>query len=138
MPPRYDQHLSRRERQILDIVYRRGQGSVADVLAAMHDAPSYSSVRTIMTLMVEKGVLKYREEGKKYVYYPAVARDKARRSALNNLLQTFFSGSVSQAVVSLVHEHRDRLSAEDLERLSRLIDAARKEGAGDDTDRMDG
>jgi BlaI family transcriptional regulator, penicillinase repressor len=87
--------------------------------------------------MVDKGFLKYRGEGKKYIYYPAVARDKASRSALNSVLQTFFSGSVAQAVVSLINLHKDNLTAEDLDRLSKLIDEtktaeAKKEGEGHD------
>lgn len=137
MAGRYDQQLSRRERQIMEIIYQRGQGSVTDVLDAMEDAPSYSAVRTILNLMVDKGFLTYKGIGKKYVYFPAVARDKASRSALNNLLETFFSGSVAQAVVSLINSHKDDLSTDDLERLSKLIEQARtedskKEGADHD------
>jgi predicted transcriptional regulator len=128
MLTRYDSHLSRRERQIMEIIYQRGQASVADVLEAMARPPSYSSVRTIMNLMVAKGCLKYKEDGRKYVYYPALAREKARRSAVNSLLQTFFDGSVAQAVVSLINLHMEDLSAEDLNRLSRMIKEAQKEG----------
>lgn len=133
----FDKQLSRRERQILEIIYQRGKASVADVLEGMDDAPSYSAVRTIMNLMVDKGFLKFKSEGKKYIYRPAVARDKAGRSALNNMLQTFFSGSVAQAVVSLINLHKDNLSAQDLDRLAKLIEEAkteesRKEGDGHD------
>ncbi|MEN6625446.1 MAG: BlaI/MecI/CopY family transcriptional regulator [Candidatus Sumerlaeia bacterium] len=126
----FDQQLSRRERQIMEIVYTLGKASVADVLEAMDEPPSYSAVRTIMNLMVEKGFLKYKGEGKKYVYYPAVAREKASRSALNNVLETFFSGSVAQAVVSLINQNKDKMSAEDLDRLSRLIDEAKRKEEG--------
>lgn len=126
----FDQQLSRRERQIMEIVYTLGKASVADVLEAMDEPPSYSAVRTIMNLMVEKGFLKYKGEGKKYVYFPAVAREKASRSALNSVLETFFSGSVAQAVVSLINQNKDRMSAEDLDRLSRLIDEAKRKEEG--------
>lgn len=126
----FDQQLSRRERQIMEIVYQRGKASVADVIGSMDDPPSYSAVRTIMNLMVDKGFLKYRGEGKKYVYYPAVARDKARRSALNSVLDTFFSGSVAQAVVSLINSNKDKMSDEDLDRLAKLIDDAKTREGG--------
>lgn len=137
MANRFDQQLSRRERQIMEIIYQLGKASVAEVLAGMDDPPSYSAIRTIMNLMVDKGFLKYKSQGKKYVYYPAVARDKASHSALNSVLQTFFSGSVAQAVVSLINLHKDNLTAEDLDRLGKLIEDAKteegkKEDAGDE------
>ena len=123
----YDKQLSRREREILEIIYRRGTASVTEVLEGMDDPPSYSAIRTIMNLMVDKGSLKYREQGKKYIYYPAVERDKAGNSALNSVLQTFFSGSVAQAVVSLINLYKDNLTAEDLDRLGKLIADAKTE-----------
>lgn len=129
MPNRFDQNqrLSRRERQIMEIIYQLGKASVADVIEEMDAPPSYSAIRTIMNLMVDKGFLKINTKGKKYIYAPALPRDKASRSALNNLLQTFFSGSVAQAVVSLINLHKDNLSAEDLDRLARLIEKAKTE-----------
>ncbi len=130
MPTPFEQQLSRRERQIMEIVYQRGTASVADVIEAMDEPPSYSAVRTIMNLMVDKGFLKYKGEGRKYVYFPAVARDKASRSALKNVLETFFSGSVAQAVVSLINANKDKMSDEELDRLAKLIDEAKgREGS---------
>jgi predicted transcriptional regulator len=127
MAQRYDAQLSRRERQIMEIVYKLGRASVSDVVGAMPDAPSYSAVRTTINLLEAKGCLKHAEVGRKYVYSPTVAREKARRSALQGLLQTFFDGSVEQAVTSLLNLHQDRLSDEDLDRLARLIERAKKE-----------
>jgi BlaI family transcriptional regulator, penicillinase repressor len=127
MAHRYDTQLSRRERQIMEIVYRLGRASVAEVIAAMPDASSYSAVRTIINLLEEKGHLRHAEEGRKYVYSPTMTRDKARRSALQSLLQTFFEGSVEQAVSSLLNLHQDRLSGNDLDRLTHLIERAKKE-----------
>lgn len=123
------QRLSRRERQIMEIVYARGQAGVAEVLAAMADPPSYSAVRAMMNLLEQKGQLTHKEEGRRFVYRPTVPREKARRSALTSLLQTFFGGSVSQAVASLLDLERKKLSEEELERLARLIEEAKqKEG----------
>lgn len=120
--------LGRRERQIMEIVYARGEASVADVLAALPDPPSYSAVRAMLNLLEEKGRLRHREVGRKFVYLPTVPPEKARRSALKSLLQTFFGGSVTQAVASLIELDKDKLSAADLERLARLIEDAKKEG----------
>ena len=118
---------TRRERQIMEIIYERGQASVTEVLEALPDPPSYSAVRAMMNLLKDKGQLKYREEGRKYVYFPALPREKASRAALRSLLQTFFEGSVEQAVASML-DMDEELSDEDLGRLSELIEKARKEG----------
>ena len=120
--------LGRRERQIMEVVYRLGRASVADVLAALPDPPSYTSVRTMLRLLEEKGHLRHREEGRRFVYLPVVAPGTARRSALKNLLATFFNGSVEKAVASLIEIEAGRLSEEELDRLAKLIDQARKEG----------
>lgn len=120
--------LGARERQIMEIVYQRGEASVADVLEAMHDPPSYSAVRTMLGLLEEKGHLRHREEGRKFIYIPVVAPGKARRSALKNVLATFFEGSVPSAVASLIEIEKGKLSSDDLDRLAKLIDEARKEG----------
>ena len=120
--------LGRRERQIMEVVYRLGRASVADVLAALPDPPSYTSVRTMLRLLEEKGHLRHREEGRRFVYLPVVAAGTARRSALKDLLATFFNGSVEKAVASLIESEAGRLSEEELERLAKLIDQARKEG----------
>jgi len=119
--------LTRRERQIMDIVYARGQATVADVLEALPDPPSYSSVRTLLRLLEEKGQLRHEEVGPRYVYAPTIPRDQARRSALRNVLQTFFDGSTEDAVATLLDlDARSRRT--DLDRISALIDKARKEG----------
>ena len=94
--------LSRRERQILDILYQRGKASATEVLEAMEDAPSNSAVRTLLGVLEEKGHVKRRAEGLKYVYTPTVARDKAKRSAVRHLLDTYFSGSPEQIVAALL------------------------------------
>jgi len=120
--------LGRRERQIMEAVYARGQASVSDVLEALADPPSYSAVRAMLNLLEEKGHLRRKKTGRKFVYLPTVPLERARRSALRNLLNTFFSGSATQAVASLIELENKRLSPEDLERLSRLVDEAKKEG----------
>ena len=120
--------LGRRERQIMDVVYARERASVAEVLAALPDPPSYSAVRAMMNILEEKGHLRHTEDGRKFVYLPTVPREKARRSALRNLLHTFFGGSVSEAVASMIELDKKKLSPEELERLGRLIEEAKKEG----------
>lgn len=120
-------YLSRRERQIMEILYRRGQASVAEVLEAMPDPPSYSAVRAMLRILEEKDHLKHKQVGRKYVFAPKVAREKAQQSAISNLLYTFFDGSVEQAVASLLDLNAQKLSDDDLNRLSQLIEQARKE-----------
>ena len=120
--------FSRRERQIMEIIYRRGEATVANVLEEMHDPPSYSAIRALLNLLEEKGHLRHKENGRKYVYVPTVVREKARRSALHNLLQTFFDGSVEQAVATLLDLDQKNLSDDELKRLSKLIEQAKKEG----------
>ena len=130
MPDQPHPHLllGRRERQILEILYARGQASVADVLAALPDPPTYSAVRGMLRLLETKGHVRHQAEGRKFVYVPTMARDKARRSAVKSLLQTFFAGSVAQAVLSLIETHEKDLSEEDLTRLTQAIRKAKKEG----------
>jgi len=118
--------FSRRERQIMDIVYRLGEATVADVLAGMDDPPSYSSVRALMRVLREKGHLKVREDGRRHVFSPIVPAGRARRSALRNVLRTFFDGSVEAAVASLIGLQARHLTDEELERLQALIESARK------------
>src|SRR4051795_12695951 len=120
--------LGRRERQIMDAVYRRGRATAAEVLGDLPDPPSYSAVRGMLRVLEEKGHLRHEQDGPRYVFLPTVARDKARRSALRQLVQTFFEGSTAQAVAALLGEPGANLSDEDLDRLSHLIDQARKEG----------
>jgi predicted transcriptional regulator len=121
-------HLSRRERQIMDIIHQRGQATAAEVLELLPEPPSYSAVRALLRLMEEKGYLKHEQDGPRYVYLPTQTREKARRSALKRLLETFFDGSTEQAVAALLELSRSKLSPEELDRLSRLIAQARKEG----------
>ncbi|HMF08320.1 MAG TPA: BlaI/MecI/CopY family transcriptional regulator [Thermoanaerobaculia bacterium] len=126
--PRELGHLSRRERQIMEVVYREGQATATDVLARIPDPPSYSAVRAMLRILEQKGHLRHVAEGNRYVYRPTVPADRARRSALKSLLQTFFEGSPEKAVAALLDMSRSELSAGDLDRLSRLIEQAREEG----------
>jgi BlaI family transcriptional regulator, penicillinase repressor len=112
----------------MDIVYRMGRVTAAEVLENLPDPPSYSAVRAMLRVLEEKGHLKHQQDGPRYVYVPTMARDKARRSAMRHLLQTFFDGSAEQAVAALLDMSRPELSEDDLERLSKLIDEAKKEG----------
>jgi predicted transcriptional regulator len=120
--------LTRRERQIMDIIYRLGRATAQDVLEHIPDPPSYSSVRALLRLLEERGHVRHTQEGQKYVYLPAVGRSDARRSALAHVVRTFFGGSVEQAVATLVDSSRAKLSSEELDRLSEIIDQAKKEG----------
>ena len=119
--------LSRRERQIMDILYQHGKISAAEVREAMPDAPSYSAVRAMLRILEEKGHIQHRAEGLKYVYVPTVARDKAKRSAVKHLLDTFFADSPAQAVAALLDVSATKLSREDLDRMSAMIDKAKQE-----------
>lgn len=126
MPKRAAHDLSRRERQIMDVIYQRGQATAAEVAEAIPDPPSYSAVRALLRILEEKGFLRHEQQGLRYVFIPTVARDRARRSALKGLVKTFFDGSVEQTVAALIGNQK--LSREELERLSKLIEQARKEG----------
>ena len=120
--------LGRRERQILEAIYRLGRASASDVLAQLPDPPSYSAVRAMLRILEEKGHLRHESDGPRYVYLPIVPRDRARRSALRHVVDTFFSGSVEQAVAALIESSDARLRPEELERLSERIARARKQG----------
>ena len=120
--------LTRRERQIMDVLYRDGEGTVADVVAKLPDPPSYSAVRATMNVLEEKGHVRHKQDGPRYVYLPAVPRERARRAALNHLLQTFFDGSPESAVVALLQMTDTTLSAPDFERLADEVRKAREEG----------
>lgn len=122
------QSLTRREREIMDVIYKRGRATAHEVLEGMADPPSYSAIRTLLRLLEEKGHLRHVEEGTRYVYLPKVGRAEARRTALAHLVRTFFDGSVEQAVATLVDSSRHKLGAEELDRLSKLIEQAKKEG----------
>ncbi len=120
--------LSARERQIMDVIYRRGEATVAEVRDGLTDPPSYSAVRGLMRILEEKGHLEHREDGRRYVYLPTVPRGHAQRSALDRVLKTFFAGSTSQAVAALLDMEADRLSDDDLGELAQLVEKARSEG----------
>ena len=120
--------LSRRERQIMDVLYRRGRSTVADVIESLPDPPSYSAVRALLRILESKGHVKHEQDGTKYVFLPIVNREKARRSAIAHLLQTFFEGSAETAVATLLDVSSSRLSEAELSRLAKLIDRARKDG----------
>jgi predicted transcriptional regulator len=120
--------LSRRERQIMDAVYRLGDASVADVRAEIPDPPSYSSVRALMRVLTEKGHLTYSADGPRYVYRPTTPREEASTTALDRVLQTFFEGSPSQAMAALMDISATELTDEELDKLEALIQDARREG----------
>ena len=129
MPVKRDpSHLSRRERQILDILYQKGRATAAEVQADLPEPPSYSAVRALLRILEDKGHVKHEQDGPRYVYLPTVARDNAKRSALRHILQTFFDGSAEQAISALLDEPSTRLSRDELDRLATLIDGARKSG----------
>ena len=123
-----DPGLSRRERQIMDVIYRRGQATAAEVLEDLPDPPSYSAVRAMLRVLEEKGHLRHEQQGPRYVFLPTVPRETARRSALKQLVRTFFDGSTEQTVAALLDMSASRLSDAELDRLSQLINQARKEG----------
>ena len=129
MSPRPHLDLSRRERQIIDILYAQGRATAAEVQAALPDPPSYSAVRAMLRILEEKGHVRHLQDGPRYVYLPTVARDNAKRSALKHMLQTFFDGSAEQAISALLDESSSRLSDAELDRLANLIDQARRTGA---------
>lgn len=120
--------LSRRERQILDILFKRGRATAAEVHADLPDRPSNSAVRAHLRTLEEKGHVKHEAEDLRYVYSPVVQAAKARKSALRHLVETFFEGSPAKAAAALLDSSAARLSDDDLDRLSSLIDKARKEG----------
>ncbi len=128
MPKNTQAALSRRERQMLEILYQRGKATAAEVREAMEDAPSYSAVRTLLGVLEEKGHITHEADGLKYVYMPTVPREKARRSAIKHLMETYFGGSPEQAVAALLDVSATRLSREDLDRMSAMIEKAKKEG----------
>jgi BlaI family transcriptional regulator, penicillinase repressor len=121
--------LGRRERQIVDVVYRLGRASVADVRAGLDDPPSYSAVRGMLNLLEEKGHLRHVADGLRYVYLPVVAAADARRSAMAHVVRTFFGGSTADAASALLDLPDRRMSREELAELSRLVKDALKEGS---------
>ena len=121
--------LSRRERQVLDALYRAGRATCAEVQRAMTDPPSYSAVRTFLRILEDKKIVRHEQDGARYVYIPVVKKEQASRSALRHVLNTFFGGSATQAISALLDEDSRNLSEEDWQRLSVMIKQARKEGS---------
>jgi predicted transcriptional regulator len=117
--------LSRRERQIMDVIFARGEATAADVAAELPDPPSYSAVRAMLRILEEKGVLRHREDGPRYVFMPTESRDKASRSALQRVVQTFFDGSLASAVAALVDAKDSALAPDELARLEAIIKKAK-------------
>jgi predicted transcriptional regulator len=119
--------LSRRERQIMDVIYQRGRATAAEVLDDIPDPPGYSAVRAMLRLLEEKGHVRHEQDGPRYIFLPTVNRDRARKSALKHVVRTFFDGSATDAVAALL-EADAKLSDTELDRLSAMIASARKEG----------
>ena len=120
--------LSNRERQIMDVLYREGTATAAEVHAKLPDPPSYSAVRATLRILEDKGQVRHEEDGPRYVFRPAVARDQAKRTAIRHLVQTFFDGSPGLAVATLLDESASKLSEEDFAKLQELIDEAKSKG----------
>jgi predicted transcriptional regulator len=120
--------LSRRERQIMDVLYQHGAATVTEVMEAIPDPPSYSAVRATLSVLEEKGHAQHRQDGPRYVYLPAISATAARGAAMRHLVNTFFGGSAENAVVALLELSDTRLSSTELERLTRSVQDARREG----------
>ena len=120
--------LTRRERQILDALYKTGRATAAEVRQTMPQPPGYSAVRTLLRILEDKGHVRHEDDGRRYVYVPTVARERAKRWAIRHLLNTFFDGSTSQAIVALLQDDAKGLSNEDWDRLTTMIERARTEG----------
>jgi len=127
IPPVHE--LSRRERQIIDILYAQGRATAAEVQSLLPAPPSYSAVRAMLRILEEKGHVHHEQDGPRYVYLPTVARDNAKRSAMRHVLQTFFDGSTAQAISALLDDSSAKLSDAELDRLARMIEHARRTGA---------
>jgi predicted transcriptional regulator len=120
--------LSRREREMMNIIFARGRATATEVMEGMAEPPSYSAVRATLRVLEQKGHLKHQHDGARYVYTPTVNRERIRLSALDQLLTTFFDGSAANVVATLIERQKGRMSDEELDELSELIDQARKEG----------
>lgn len=120
-------HLSRRESQIMDVIYQLGEASVSEVVERMPDRPAYNAVRITLGILEKKGYVKHRQDGQRYIYAPTVPVERAKRSAVSHLLQTFFEGSSQQAILTLLGMSADRLTKDDLDEISEWIEHARKE-----------
>lgn len=121
-------NLSRRERQIMDIIYELNRATVAQVLDRIPNPPSYSAIRALLRVLEEKGHLAHKQEGPRYIYSPTLSREKARKNALKHLMRTFFDNSTEDIVAALLDISEDNLSKQDYQRIQELIKKARKEG----------
>ena len=127
-PLRNTDSLSRREREMMNIIFSRGRATATEVMEAMPEPPTYSAVRATLRVLEQKGHLKHQHDGTRYVYLPTVNRERVRLSALDQLLATFFDGSAANVVATLIERQKGKMSDEELGRLSTLIEEARKEG----------
>ena len=118
------ENLSRRERQIMDVLFQMSEASAGDVHEALEDAPSYSAVRTLLRILEEKGLITHREEGRKYIYRPLGSSKSAGKGALKRVLNVFFGGSLESALAAHLGDSRNRLSSEEIDRLRKIIDEA--------------
>ena len=123
-----EETLSRRERQVMDILFRRGEATVADVMGDLPDPPTYSAVRSVLRILVEKDLVTHREDGPRYVYLPAVSPNRARDEALSHVVRTFFDGSTEQAMTALLRMSDTRMPDAGIERLQELVKKARNSG----------
>mgnify|MGYP001003520659 CR=1 FL=1 len=123
----HEHRLSRRERQIMDILHARQQATAAEVLDALPDPPSSSAVRALLRILEEKGHARHRQEGNRYIYLPRASRQTASRSALKRVVSTFFQGSVAQAMAALLEDSDARLSDAELEQMRQLIERTKKQ-----------
>jgi BlaI family penicillinase repressor len=121
-------HMSRRERQIMDIIYQKGEATAQEVRKLLPDPPSYSSVRALLRVLENKGFLKHKEQGPRYIYSPTIALDKAKISALRHLMETFFDDSAERVFAALLNIKGVELTDAELQKMTRLIEEARKEG----------
>ena len=124
----FGRDLSRRERQIMDVIYQRGQATASEVLEGLPDPPSYSAVRALLRVLETKGHARHKQEGNRYIYLPSQPRNRAAQSALTQVVQTFFGGSVEQTVAMLLSDADTRLSEAELSRLAELIEQAKEGG----------
>lgn len=126
MAPPSPPALTRRERQIMDVVYHRGKTTAAEIHAALPDAPTYTTVRGLLRVLVQKGHLRHEQDGRRYVYLPSTPRDKAGASSIAHVVRTFFAGSPADAMAALLGSEKNRISQAELARLAALVAKARR------------
>ena len=128
MAKKTHEYLSKREKQIMDIVYKHGKATAAEVYEEMEDVPSYSATRVMMHLLEEKGLLRHERQGPRYVYFPSVPAEDARREELTHLVNTFFGGSLKEAMADLIDLSENDMDSEEWDAIFTLIEEARKQG----------